>query len=255
MAEPTLPSFLDPLLDYLSDILPTPIYLIVDTLLVNWVALLSSLYTLTLTLISSSPTNWNSQTLIPPLITLLAAYFALLTFYRTATWFIRTTFAFIKWGIILSFLGMAVGYLVANGGTQGLGLSTLVGSGGILPSVGGFLLGLLSGGGQGGGDATGGRRQRPNSWDTWDQHRQWQYEAYGQGGNQGGAGVQEVIQNILGGAGRIVQQGGWWETAKGMAEDFSRTAQANVAKEEEKQRERKARNRSRRSKGSQSRSQ
>lgn len=258
MAEPLLPAFLDPLLDYLSDVLPPPIYFLVDTLLANWVALISSLYTLALTLISSSPTSWDFQTLIPPLITLLSAYLALLTFYRTASWFLRTIFAFIKWGIIFSLLGMGAGYLLANFGSPGSAIGALMGGAGVLSTLGGYVFSLLSGM-QNGGDNTRGfavpkwPKVTPQAWES--QDRQWQ-KTQGEEENEGSDGnVQQVILNILGGAGQAVQQSGWWEAAKGVAEDFSRTAQANVAKEGEKQQERKTRSKSKRTTRSQARSQ
>ncbi len=150
---------------------------------------------------------------------------------------------------------MVAGYLLANGGGPSFGLSLLIGNNGVLPTIGGFLLNLLTGAQDTGRSASSRQaKTKPKVWESWDRHREWQYaDADGRDGQDGN--VQEVIKNILGGAGRAVQQSSWWEAARGAAEDFGRTAQANVAREGEKQEERKAKSRSKRSKRSQGQSQ
>ena len=91
----------------------------------------------------SSAQSWDSQKILPPLITLLAAYLALVSFYRTTGWMIRTAFAFVKWGGIIATLAAGAGYFMANAGQgqgDGVGLA-----GGILPMVGNAVFGMLSG--------------------------------------------------------------------------------------------------------------
>ena len=122
--------FLDPILDHIWAVLPSPIYTACDYLLSQAYALLYSLLTLTLTLSHSIIADttgipfcerirqwWDSvetTELSRPLVTLLAAYFALLFFYRTSRWIISMIFPLVKWGAILITLGTAAGWCLAN---------------------------------------------------------------------------------------------------------------------------------------------
>lgn len=233
MSEDALPEFLDPLLDYLSSVLPPPLYSVVTTAFYYAFTLIESLIDLAVTLIKTSPSSWEADKILPPIITLLAAYLALLSFYRTTGWMIRTTFAFVKWGFILTTLGAAAGYFIANadvGGANGLGQ---FGSG-ILGSLGSMLLSMLSGDTQNTDASRRTRAQssrqrqesRPKSWESWDRHREWQYSENARQEDEGqGTNVQEVIGKILGSAGNAVRESGWWEAAKGAVNEFSKNTQ------------------------------
>ena len=70
-------NFLDPLFSYLSSVLPGPVYSIVESLITHSLALLSALFNFVTTVASAQ--NWDAQKILPPLITLLAAYLALLS--------------------------------------------------------------------------------------------------------------------------------------------------------------------------------
>ncbi|KAF9241646.1 hypothetical protein BU15DRAFT_87217 [Melanogaster broomeanus] len=131
-----LPAFLDPLLDYLSEHLPPELY---------------------------------------SFLTFLAAYFALLSLYRTTSWMFRTTFWCLKWGAILAALAAGAGWYMGNQDAGGRGL---------VSSLGGAILGMLNTAGQ---DAAGARRERspqtprnqgnrPKSWESFEKHQQWQYQ-------------------------------------------------------------------------------
>jgi hypothetical protein len=82
-----LPEFLDPVFDWLATKLPPQV---VDSVVVPGVThLLSFGYSLVDVgryLISSHPLSWDPAKILPPLITLLGAYLALLSFYRTTSW-------------------------------------------------------------------------------------------------------------------------------------------------------------------------
>lgn len=235
MDDAGLPALFDPLLDYLSAHLPPQLYDLTETLLTHAYTLLASLLTLARTLLARSP--FDAQQVLPPLITLLAAYLALVSFYRTTGWVLRTAFAFAKWGFVLSTLGAAAGYFLANadgpGGARGLGAL----GGGVLPAVGNVLLGLFGGQGQGQGAARrtgagagrgargrarGRTQERPKAWDSWDKHRQWQYEEQYHAGGDEGANVQKIIGDIVGSAANAVRESGWWEAAKGAVEEMSK---------------------------------
>ncbi|KAH8107854.1 hypothetical protein BXZ70DRAFT_17215 [Cristinia sonorae] len=242
MAESTLPIILELVLDYLSDILPTPILNIVETLFCHSWALANSLFTLVFSLITTPTSSWNAETILPPLITLLAAYLALISFYRTTGWMIRTAFAFVKWGFILTILGAAAGYIFANGANgaagAGDGLRAFGGAFGIVPVIGGYLLDVLNGEGIGNNNAnsrhrlsqtkksktktqTKGKSQpRPKAWESWDRHRDWQYNANAQEERNPAAEIQRVVGEVFGAAGQAVRASGWWEAAKGVVNDF-----------------------------------
>ncbi|KIP02932.1 hypothetical protein PHLGIDRAFT_95415 [Phlebiopsis gigantea 11061_1 CR5-6] len=235
MENPGLPELFDPLLDFLSSKLPPQLYDIADTLLTHTYSLASSLFVLIRTLASNSPFQLDAQQILPPLITLFAAYLALVSFYRTTGWMIRTAFAFVKWGFILSTLGAAAGYFLANANVDGAGngLGAALG-GGLLPTLGGLLLGLSNPDQQnaasrnrrsrprtssGTGSGTQ-RKDRPKAYGSWDKHKDWQYkeQAYHQGGDGEGANVQKILGDI----GRAVQESGWWDAAKGAMDGFTK---------------------------------
>ncbi|KAH7926691.1 hypothetical protein BV22DRAFT_986085, partial [Leucogyrophana mollusca] len=168
-----LPAFLDPLLDYLADQLPPPLYNFLLTFLSHVLALLTALVSLVASLISSKPWEWDAQTVLPPLITFLAAYLALVSLYRTTSWMFRTCLWFIKWGTIFGALTAGAGWYMGNQG----------GGRGIVTSLGGILLDMLNGQGQ---NAPGGTRappqtrtktetqkKRPKTWESFEKHQQW----------------------------------------------------------------------------------
>jgi len=226
------------LLDYISNILPPPLYSILLTFLSHSLALATSLFSLVISLISSKPWEWDAQTVIPPLITILAAYLALTSIYRSTTWMIRTSFWFLKWGSIFAALLGGAGYYMGMGGGNGngiMGLMGVPGAGGIVTGLGGMLLDMINGQGQnaaGGsrgsrsqasrsrktktGSASSSRNQKPKEkpkpWDSFEAHRDWQYQqdAAAEDGND----VQKVLGDILG----AVKDSGWWEIAKGVVD-------------------------------------
>ncbi|KIM45136.1 hypothetical protein M413DRAFT_35330, partial [Hebeloma cylindrosporum] len=109
-----LPRFLDPVLEFLSNNLPSPLYALLLKVLSHSLGAIAALTTLCESLLSSSPSNWNAQTLLPPIITILAAYLALASLYRTTSWLIRLIFWFMKWGTLLGILMGGVGYLIGG---------------------------------------------------------------------------------------------------------------------------------------------
>lgn len=248
-----LPAFLEPIFDYLSSALPPPLYSALLTIFTHLWALITSLFTLVTLLISSTPSTWDAQTILPPLITLLMAYLALISFYRTTGWILRTGFWFAKWGSIFALLTAGAGYFMGNAHANG-GQNGLFDGRGLIPTIGGFVLDLINGQGQ---NAAGGNRQRrpyshsnsqstystssrarkskpqerPKAWESWDRHHEWQYQE-----NPGpdGADVQNVIGDILGAAGSVIRESGWWEAAKefvdGLGKERDDGAQAGSTK-------------------------
>ena len=228
-----LDRFLDPVLDYLSSVLPPAIFSIVDALISHSIALLGALYRLACTIASSQ--GWDSQKILPPLITLLMAYLALVSFYRTTGWMIRTTFWFVKWGGILAALAAGAGYFM--GTAQGNGVDAFNGNS-LLSLLGGAFLGMV-GEDSTNANANSGRsrtrstrssrprstrqqkeKERPKAWENWDKHREWQYTADAAARDdaaRANEGVQEAVQKVAG----FVQEAlgtGWWETVKSAVE-------------------------------------
>lgn len=245
MADPdlaaNLPSIIYPLLDYLETLLesyPT-VYTTIVTLLSHSYALLTSLLSLVSSLFTSSTSDssaFSAEKILPPLITLFTAYLALVSFYRTTGWMIRTAVAFVKWSFVLTSLGALAGYFIANANVEGQGAAGLARAGlGLLPALGGFVGEMLTGQPQNtrAGSRTpsssstksqsqskskaktkpNSRQPRPKAYESWDRHREWQYsETQHQDGQHEGADVQKIIGDIIGGVKENAPV--WWEAAK-----------------------------------------
>jgi len=132
------PRFLDPVLEFLSVNLPSPLYVLLLKVLSHSLGAIAALINLCGSLLSTSPSNWNAQTLLPPIITILAAYLALASLYRTTSWLIRLIFWFMKWGALLGIFMGGFGYL--TGGAVG----NAVGNQGPIPFLGGYVADLFS---------------------------------------------------------------------------------------------------------------
>ncbi|KAF4567738.1 hypothetical protein EYR40_006743 [Pleurotus pulmonarius] len=226
--EISLPAFLDPVLEMLSDRLPEPVFNLFINILAHGIALFTALLSFLGVLLRTNPFEWDAQTVLPPLITLLSAYLALITLYRTTGWIFRTVLAFIKWGLIFTALGVAGGWYIAGGANGGNGLGSL----GLASSIGRFILDSLNGpqenvpGNQGSRTRTTSSRssrtrgnqraERPKPWESFDRHQQWRTQNAGQ--VQDGDDVQQVLGSMVGAAAKVVRENGWWEAAKNTVE-------------------------------------
>jgi len=189
-----VPDFIDPVLSYLESVLPASVYSALLTgsshILAITTALLSSL--------SSSPSTWTAQAIIPPLITLLSAYLALSSIYRT----IRLTLWFAKWGTILAALMGGIGWLAAGGA------SDLVATGS--------------------GKTQKSSSSRPKAWESWTRHNEYEKQRQGRTKPQAEADdVQRFVHELAGAAGRMyAQSGDWWTTAKGVVDEIGKQGRA-----------------------------
>jgi hypothetical protein len=144
-----LPAFLDPAFDWLATKLPPTV---VDNLVIpglsRLLAFSYSLYDLVLNMASQKPGAWDAEKILPPVITLLGAYLALLSFYRTTSWMLRTTFWFVKWGTLFGALMGGIGYLAGQQGNGDMinGIQTLLagGTSGIAKAVGATLWDIIN---------------------------------------------------------------------------------------------------------------
>ncbi|KAF8891728.1 hypothetical protein BD779DRAFT_1512738 [Infundibulicybe gibba] len=212
-----LPRFLDPLLDYLADALPPPLYWFLLNFVSHGMAVVAALFSLLSSLASTNPLNWDAQTVLPPLISLLMAYLALVSLYRTTSWMIRTSLWFIKWGTIFGALMAGVGWYMGNAGNG-------VGNRGIVTTLGGYVLNMIAGQNQ---DSQGepraarpkgqsSRSQRkttkPKAQESFDRHREYRRE----GGQMSDA--QKIMEDIASATEKVLKESGWLNVAKSVWE-------------------------------------
>jgi hypothetical protein len=229
-----LPAFLDPLLDYLADRLPGPLYDALFNLLSYGILLLSGALSLIASLPSWKPWEWDAQTILPPLISVLAAYYVLLTMYRTTGWMIRLGIGMVKWTVIVA----AVAWFMGSNGANGGGISSFIGE-----LVNGHGNNRNPSGRRGGSGSGAGAANRPRPWDSFNAHRQYQYnenEARDHTDNDDNDDndVQSVIQQVLvtvsrafgmfdGPAGGIIQNLAGMATDGAAAGDENRNSNSN----------------------------
>ncbi|KAF8070311.1 hypothetical protein FPV67DRAFT_1486896 [Lyophyllum atratum] len=214
-----LPDFLDPVLSYLSDTLPQPLYSFLINALSHCLAVLTAVYALITPLLSTNPFEWDAQTLLPPLITLLAAYLALVSFYRTTTWMLRTSVFLVKWGTLFGTFVAALAWVMGNANANGNGVAAY----GLMSTIRGIVLDYTQGKKRNGRSSrsrsqakplrTRGEKRKPKPWESFERHREWQYDE-----SQGNTDAQNVISDILGTTGKYVKESGWWKAVKGVVE-------------------------------------
>ncbi|KXN90185.1 hypothetical protein AN958_04675 [Leucoagaricus sp. SymC.cos] len=219
-----LPAILDPILDYLESSLPRLLYTFLLNTISHCLALLSALVSLLLSLLSRNPTEWDAQTVLPPLIGVLAAYLALTSIYRTTTWFIRTSFWVMKWGFIVG--GLAVGMGWYMGGNQAGGLI----DSGFVSHLGNLVMDAINGDNR---NAIGHERynhvyasrsppkstnKRPKIWESFDRHNEWQYNEDQTEMNRG-SDLETLFNNLIDVAGQMVGEVSWWSGMKKLMEN------------------------------------
>ncbi|KII92494.1 hypothetical protein PLICRDRAFT_37265 [Plicaturopsis crispa FD-325 SS-3] len=210
-ADIPLPQFLDPVLDYLSANLPPSLYSFLLTLLSHALALFTALFNLLISLASSHPSEWDLQTVLPPLISFLAAYLALVSLYRTTSWMFRTAVFFVKWGTIIAALAAGAGWYMGTNGGNGVGRGA---GGGLASGLGGLFMDMMNGQGQNNPRARSQssrtrEKPRPKPWESFQTHQDWQYQE-NDDVDEGGNGAQKILGDLMG----VMREGGWWEAAK-----------------------------------------
>jgi len=208
MSDILLPAVLGPLLDYLDEHLPPELYSFITSFLSHTLALLTAFISLVSSLLASKPWEWNAQTIIPPLISFLAAYLALVSLYRTTSWIFRTVFWFIKWGMVIAVLAAGAGWYMGNQDVNG---------GRDLVSSLGAVLSALNGGG---GEGTGARfpettphtsKRRTKPWESFESRWQYREDNPTQARD---SDAQKIMSDIVAAANRVLVDGGWWNAAK-----------------------------------------
>ncbi|KAG6813694.1 hypothetical protein H0H92_008542 [Tricholoma furcatifolium] len=207
---------LDPVLSYLSQVLPPPIYSVLISVLSHALALSSLILDFITPYFSRA---WDSQTILPPLITLLMAYFALYIFYHTTARMIRTSLWLLKWGSYLSMLVAGLGWLLANGNSVGM-------YGGLASGLRNLVLEFLNGQKSSGTSRSGSpsqssrtrrtEKQRPKAWDSFDRHRDW--KGQGSQADDDATDANQIISEIIESARNNLKDSSWWSLVKGIVE-------------------------------------
>lgn len=203
-----LNSLVDLALDYLEDKLPPPLYSLLLNALSHLLALCTAAFRVIGSLASTHPQDWDTQTILPPIITLLAAYLALLSVYRTATWAFRLAIWFVKWGSIIGVLSMGAGWLAAVTHMNGEGNNGLADA----------MSNLMNGRSGNSHPRSRTTARTRNPVDTRPRNGfkaspDWQYQE----GETQQNDAQNIMQNIVDTAQQIFDGSGWWELSKIMA--------------------------------------
>ena len=184
---------LEPCLRFLQSVVPPQIYSLITTSFSYTLQLLNTSFSI---IAATSPLS-APNTIIPALLTVLCAYLALSSLYRT----VMFAFWFVKWGIILSLLFSFAGWV--NTGAPAQFISNFV------PAA----VENKSG------------SSRPKSWESWSTHDRYKRERKTQG-DKDAEEAQKFIQNVIDTAGNVYQKSGnWWETAKGVYEEINKQGQ------------------------------
>jgi hypothetical protein len=223
------PAFVDPVLEYLRSTLPPPIYNLLLTFLAHSLALLTAFTALFSSLLSTNPWQWDAQTVLPPLISLLAAYLALVSVYRTTTWAIRTSVWFVKWAAIVAVLMGGAGWIVnASNALMSPGAA------GLIPGLRDMVMDMVNGQGRG---STGRSRRsrtnrkapqqsRPKPWDSFERHQEWREQ---QGADQQGDAL-KYVADVVDAASRAVGGSAWWQVVKSVVDGTRKEAEDPIGK-------------------------
>ena len=209
-----LPDCFDHILLYIYETLPAPLYSFLINILANSLALFTALRTLIISLISSNPLGWNTQTVLPPLIGIFTAYLALLSLYRTTSWILRTSIWILKWSTILGALIAGAGWYMGNR------MEGTIGDYGYISDVGGFVLGVINGQGQ---NVAGhsrsriwnshrlsqSRNKKPRIWESFERHREWHSQEK-EAITDEPANLPQIFNDFIGIANRAVEGSRWW---------------------------------------------
>ena len=182
--------------------LPPPLYSFVVEVFSYASTAATTIIRLTAYLINKDLSEWDAQTLLPPIITLIAAYLALASLYRTASWAIRLTLFFLKWGCLIGIAMGLVGYYAGNGAAN--------------QGDEGFLGNVISSVFGGASSSKHNRQTKPRRATQkakpkpWDSFQEWQYRDQVEDPTIN-PHAQQVMESIVNAAG-LALEGNWWST-------------------------------------------
>lgn len=191
---------LSPLFDYLRETLPPPLYSFAISVFSHAHTAATAFISLSASLMGENPLDWRAEAILPPIITILAAYLALASLYRTASWAIRLSFFFLKWGTLIAVAMAIVGYL------GGQGTDALANQRG---GVANFFSSMF-----GSGTSSKHKRQphrrkeRPKPWHTFKESKEWQFQQQPEVPNTTPSAQQ--LMNAIVHAAEGALGGNWW---------------------------------------------
>lgn len=196
----------------LHDILPKYLLNVIDAIYFNVISLAERYFIVTDASVMDLLASFNLHTLLPPLISILTIYFALISLYRTTTFFVRSTMFIMKWGILIGISGAALGYVADT----------------LMPNS----LGIFNQGAT----RRSSSRLRPRIWDTFEEHQRWR-EGLPEGNPytaDAGKVAREMVEKFVDATQQAVNQAGWWGKLSGLA--VRTFAGDNVAEPEKRKR-------------------
>jgi hypothetical protein len=170
------PTLLAPILTRLSTTFPYPINSILISVVTESLRVYSALYT------SLQTFTWEPQNVLPPLISLIFAYFALLSIWRATSWMLRLGFWLVKWGVFVGAVVALIGLVVGEVGKVDLDA--------VLP----------------GRWRTPKRPPRPKPWHSFQLHQQWATSPSSETKTEFTEMVERVYHSIQGEWGKVVSR-------------------------------------------------
>jgi len=196
----------------IRDTLPAPLYSLLINILANSLALFTALQTLVTSLLQ---TSWDAHIVLPPLISIIAAYLALLSLYRTTSWILRSCIWILKWGTIFGVLMAGAGWFMGNR-VQGD-----IANYGVASNIGGFVLDVINGQGNNAGRSRSRTRKsqsatkKPKIWESFERHHEWKNQGKEATANEP-ATISQIFSDFLGSA---VGSSEWWNVVGGANRD------------------------------------
>lgn len=192
-----LPPLISSFFDYLRATLPSPLYSFAIGVFAHAYTAATALVTLLTSLIRENPLDWRAEAILPPIITIFVAYLALASLYRTASWAIRLSLFFLKWGTLIGVAMAIAGYLAG----QGTGIAPNQRRGGAADVFSNMFGGTSNHKRQ----PNHRRKERPKPWQEWE----FRHEPPN---SQSNVGAQQLMDSIVGAAEGVLG-GKWWSAA------------------------------------------
>lgn len=185
----------------LHDVLPKALYHVLETIYLKSVSLPEWYSGLTKPSATDVIATLNLQSTLPPLISILIIYFAILSLYRTTRFFVRSTVFLVKWGAMIGAAGAALGYITNAVVPDAFGAFSR--SNTVAWSRRGKPF----------------HSARPRIWESFGQHQRWREEQSGESAYVSDAGrvAREMVEKILDATQQATDPKEWWRTLTEMA--------------------------------------
>lgn len=207
------------------DTLPKSLLMILDPIYSNLASLAAKCYSVTDASVMDVFASFNLQTLLPPVISILTIYFALVSLYHTTTFFVRSTVFLLKWGTLIGVSAAALGYVANMFRPNSFDIFN-----------------------QGEARRPPFRSARPRVWDTFEEHRRWRENQREENPYAADAGriTRETVEKFIDATQQMANQAGWWGTlSEFAAKTFVGDNAADPVKKRRKKKDAKGKGKSR----------